>query len=125
MRISGRRKAPTFIATALLAAVLVLPATAAIAGPTQDEESMTLVVEIPARTPAPTPSASPTTDAPPTPTPTPTATSGPDNDASGELPPTGGEAMLWLLLAGGSVVAVGLMVRSVARDRQSNTAPRS
>jgi uncharacterized surface anchored protein len=123
---SGRRKALTFAAGAALAVAMILPSTAAVAGPVEeDSESMTLVVEIPARTASPTPTPSSTPGASTPPAPDSSATPAPNNQAGAELPPTGGEALLWLLLVGGSVTAVGLVARRAARGRQSSTAPRS
>lgn len=122
MRTSGGRKAVSFAAGAALAVAMVVPATVAFAGPV-DEDSMTLVVEIPERTASPTASPSSTPGA--TSTPDPAATTAPNSQAGAELPPTGGEALFWLLLVGGSVTAVGLAARRAARHRQSSTAPRS
>jgi uncharacterized surface anchored protein len=98
---------------------MILPTTAAVAGPVDEEESMTLVVEIPARTASPTPTPGAST------TPAATSTAEPNNQAGAELPPTGGEALLSLLVVGGSVTALGLVARRAGRGRQSSTAPRS
>lgn len=124
MRNSNGRRTASILAGAVLSAALLLPAGAAYAE-YSDTETMTLVVEIPERTTTPAPSPTATTDPTPWPQPSASSTAAPGNGASGQLPATGGENLLWLLVAGGAVTAVGLTIRGVARTRQSSTAPRS
>jgi len=122
------------VAGAVIAGALLLPAGAAFAQPA-DGDSMTLVVEIPERTATPTPSPTATIDPTPWPQPSSSSTTGPGNGssgngasgngASGQLPATGGEGVLWLLVAGSAVTAIGLTIRGAARSRQSSTSPRS
>ena len=134
MRTSNGRRTVGIVAGAVIAGALLLPAGAAFAQPA-DGDSMTLVVEIPERTATPTPSPTATIDPTPWPQPSSSSTTGPGNGssgngasgngASGQLPATGGEGVLWLLVAGGAVTAVGLTIRGAARSRQSSTSPRS
>jgi len=129
VRTSNGRRTVGIVAGAVVAGALLLPAGAAFAQPA-DGDSMTLVVEIPERTATPTPSPTATIDPTPWPQPSSSSTTSPGsggsgNGAAGQLPATGGEGLLWLLVAGGAVTAVGLTIRGAARSRQSSTSPRS
>ncbi|WP_165817889.1 LPXTG cell wall anchor domain-containing protein [Microbacterium sp. Gd 4-13] len=124
MRTSNGRRSVGIVAGAVLAGALLLPAGVASAQ-SVDGESLTLVVEIPERTATPTPSPTATIDPTPWPQPSSSSTAAPGNGASGQLPATGGEGLLWLLVAGGAITAVGLTIRGAARSRQSSTSPRS
>ena len=115
-------------AAVLLALALSTPLAAQAATGNSTDGSMTISVEIPARTAAPTPlpTATPAPSATAAPTAAPSATaspapagSGSDADASrpGALPATGGEIALWAGALGAAALVAGLAIRAARRRR--------
>lgn len=118
-------------AAVLLALAVSTPVAAQGATGESTDGSLTISVEIPARTAAPTPlpTATPTPSATVAPTAAPSATatpaspapagSDPDADASrpGALPATGGEIALWAGALGAVALVAGIAIRAARRHR--------